>query len=79
MRPHASIGIILLALSHLVFANTPSALAQAGSTGGSIGKLGKSISGSNTPAESGGPARKQNPRRSASHDDDAPGKMKGSP
>jgi hypothetical protein len=45
MRWRASIGIALLALSHLVSANTSSALAQAGSTGGSIGKQDKSILG----------------------------------
>jgi hypothetical protein len=41
----ASIGFALLALSLLAFANVSSALAQAGSTGGSIGKRDKSISG----------------------------------
>jgi hypothetical protein len=41
----ASIGIALLGLSHLAFANASSALAQAGSTGGIIGKQDKSISG----------------------------------
>ena len=41
----ASIGITLLALSHLISANASSALAQAGSTGGTIGKQDKSISG----------------------------------
>jgi len=45
MRRRASIGIGLLALSHLAFANVSSALAQAGSTGGTIGKQDKSISG----------------------------------
>jgi hypothetical protein len=40
-----SIGIALQALSHLVSANASSALAQAGSTGGSIGKQDKSMSG----------------------------------
>jgi hypothetical protein len=44
MRRRTSIGIALLALS-LAFANVSSALAQAGSTGGTIGKLDKSISG----------------------------------
>ena len=43
MRQRASIGITLLALSHLAHAS--SALAQAGSTGGTIGKQDKSISG----------------------------------
>jgi hypothetical protein len=45
MKQRASIGIALLALSHLAFANVSSALAQAGSIGGSIGKQEKSISG----------------------------------
>lgn len=45
MRWRASIGIALLALSHLAFANVSSVLAQAGSTGGTIGKQDKSISG----------------------------------
>jgi|ERR1035437_5056589 hypothetical protein len=45
MMRRASIGIALLALSHLAFANASSALAQAGSTGGTIGKQDKSISG----------------------------------
>ena len=45
MRRRASIGIALLALSHLAFANVSSALAQAGSIGGTIGKQDKSISG----------------------------------
>jgi hypothetical protein len=46
MRSRASIGIALLALSQLVSANASSALAQAGSTGGTVGKQDKSISGS---------------------------------
>jgi hypothetical protein len=41
----ASIGIVLLTLSHLAFADSSSALAQAGSTGGTIGKQEKTISG----------------------------------
>jgi len=45
MRRGAFIGIALLALSHFAFANVSSALAQAGSTGGTIGKQDKSISG----------------------------------
>jgi len=45
MRWRASFGIALLVLSHLVSANVSSALAQAGSTGGTIGKQDKSISG----------------------------------
>ena len=46
MRRCTSIGIALLSLLHLVSASAPSALAQAGSTGGTIGKQDKSISGS---------------------------------
>ena len=45
MKRHAPIGIAFLALSHLAFANVSSALAQAGSIGGIIGKSDKSISG----------------------------------
>ncbi len=45
MRRRATIRTILLALLHLAFANGSSALAQAGSTGGTIGKQDKSISG----------------------------------
>jgi hypothetical protein len=45
MMRRASIGIALLALSYLAFVNASSALAQAGSTGGTIGKQEKSISG----------------------------------
>jgi hypothetical protein len=46
MRWRASIAFaLLLALSHLVFANTSSVSAQAGSIGGTVGKQDKSISG----------------------------------
>jgi len=45
MRRRASMGIALLALSHLAFANVSLVLAQAGSIGGTIGKQDKSISG----------------------------------
>ena len=45
MRRRASIGVPLLGLSLLAFANVSSALAQAGSTGGTIGKQDKSVSG----------------------------------
>jgi hypothetical protein len=67
MRRRAFIGIALLALSHLAFANASSAFAQAGSTGGTIGKQEKSISGGDdAPApRRAGPAGK--PFRSASH------------
>jgi hypothetical protein len=55
MRRLASIAIAVLALSHLVFANAAPALAQAGSTGGTIGKTDKSVSG-------GGEAPSREPR-----------------
>jgi hypothetical protein len=45
MRRDAFIGIALLALPYFAFANVTAALAQAGSTGGTIGKQDKSISG----------------------------------
>jgi hypothetical protein len=45
MRQGAFIGFVLLALSHFAFASVTAALAQAGSTGGTIGKQDKSISG----------------------------------
>jgi hypothetical protein len=45
MRRGAFIGIALIAVPYLVFANVTAALAQAGSTGGTIGKQDKSISG----------------------------------
>lgn len=51
MRWRASIGIFLLALSHLAFVNVFSAFAQAGSTGGTIGKRDKSISGGESAVE----------------------------
>jgi hypothetical protein len=51
MMRRASIGIAFLALSHLAFANVSSALAQAGSTGGTIGKQDKSISGGESAVE----------------------------
>ena len=51
MRRRAFIGFSLLALSHFAFANVTAALAQAGSTGGTIGKTDKSLSGNEeTPA-----------------------------
>ena len=50
MRRRAWIAIASLALSYLAFANVSSALAQAGSTGGTIGNEDKSISGSRLPA-----------------------------
>lgn len=73
MRWRTSIGIIVLALSHLVSANASSALAQAGSTGGTIGKQDKSVSG-DSPAVESAPAAKPRPRRSAN---DAPARANG--
>ena len=57
MRWRASIGIALLALPHFVSANASSALAEAGSTGGTIGKQDKSISGGDSQSEPSTPAR----------------------
>jgi hypothetical protein len=51
MMWRALTGITLLALSHLAFANLSVALAQAGSTGGTIGKQDKSISGGDSQNE----------------------------
>jgi hypothetical protein len=62
MKRWASIGIVLLALSHLALANVSSALAQAGSIGGTIGKHDKSISGSE---EADGPRTAPPPKRPA--------------
>jgi hypothetical protein len=62
MRQRASIGIAFLALSHLASANVSSALAQAGSTGGTIGKQDKSISGGE---EADRPRAASHPKRSA--------------
>jgi hypothetical protein len=62
MRRRTSIGIALLALSHLAFANVSSALAQAGSTGGTVGKQDKSISGGE---EAERPRAASHPKRSA--------------
>jgi hypothetical protein len=59
MRQRASIGIALLTLSHLAFANASSALAQAGSTGGTIGKRDKSISGGEEVPSSRAPIKPQ--------------------
>lgn len=62
MRQRASIGIALLAISHLAFANVSSALAQGGSVGGTIGKQDKSISGGE---ETSRPRAAPLPKRSA--------------
>ena len=63
MKQPPSIGIVVLAVSHLAFANVSSALAQAGSIGGSVGKQEKSISGSE---EADRPRVAPRPKRSAS-------------
>jgi hypothetical protein len=68
MRRRASIGIALLAVAHLVCAYPSSAFAQAGSTGGTIGKTDKSLSG-------GGEERSPEPRaksRATRRDSDGP-------
>jgi hypothetical protein len=65
MMQRASIGITLLVLSHLVWANSSSALAQAGSAGGTIGKQDKSISGSEEPDT---PRAAPQPKRAAAHE-----------
>jgi hypothetical protein len=70
MRWRASIRIALLALSHLVSANASSALAQAGSTGGTIGKQDKSISGGTRTDEAGSSKGNPKPHRSATRPDD---------
>jgi hypothetical protein len=57
MRARASVGIALLAVLHLVSSNASSALAQAGSTGGTIGKQDKSISGDEQQSEPSGARR----------------------
>jgi hypothetical protein len=62
MKRRAFIGIVSLALSHLAFANASSALAQAGSVGGTIGKQDKSISGGE---ETDRPRAARHPARSA--------------
>jgi hypothetical protein len=46
-----SIGIALIALSYLAFANASSAQMQPGSTGGTVGKTDKSISGGEEQSE----------------------------
>ena len=63
MGQRAVIGIALVALSYLAFAKVTSALAQAGSTGGSVGKQDKSISGDSAP-EKPGAATASEPGRS---------------
>lgn len=70
MMRRASIGIAMLALSHLVSASA--ALAQAGSTGGTVGKQDKSASGV-SPAVESTPAPKK-PRSSYSSANDAAAK-----
>jgi hypothetical protein len=65
MRRRASIGIVVLAISHLAFVSASMALAQAGSVGGTIGKQDKSISG-------GGEADRPVPKRSAAKTRETP-------
>ena len=60
MKRRATTGIVLLALSHLVFANGPLAWAEEGSAGGTIGKQEKSVSGTE---ETDTPRRTSHPRR----------------
>jgi len=69
MRWRASIGAALLTLSHLVSASVSSALAQAGSTGGTIGKQDKSISGEDHSA----PPAQRSRRSARTRDDDGTG------
>ena len=81
MRRTASIGIALLTMSHLVFANAYSAFAQAGSTGGSVGKTDKSISGGeDQPAapkpRSNGPAKPRDAEKKPSSGDKGKGGQK---
>jgi hypothetical protein len=81
MRWRALIGIALLAISHLAFADASSALAQAGSVGGTISKQDKSISGGeDQPAppkqRSKGPTRPRNGDKKISSDDKGRGSQK---
>jgi hypothetical protein len=62
MKRRTFVGIALLALSHLSFVNASSALTQAGSTGGSVGKQDKSISGVEAAPE---PSPSERPRSSS--------------
>ena len=64
MRRCTSIGIALLTLLYLVSASAPSALAQAGSTGGTIGKQDKSASGGE---EADRPRAAPQPKRAAAN------------
>jgi hypothetical protein len=65
MRKRAT-GIALLALSNLAFANVSAALAQAGSTGGTIGKQDKSISGGDETEKPRSPKTEDKPQHSRS-------------
>jgi hypothetical protein len=62
MRQRAWIGIALLAMSPLGFADLSPSAAQSGSIGGSVGKLDKSISGSE---EAEPPRAASQPKRAA--------------
>ena len=72
-------GIAILALTLAAYANSPSALAQAGSTGGTIGKQDKSASGSTAPEEIQQPTKRHKPRHSVVNPgDEASGSQSGS-
>lgn len=76
---HTFIGLALLALSHFAFTNVTAALAQAGSTGGTIGKQDKSISGGDTLGVGSHSATNKKPRHSvASSPNRASGETRGS-
>jgi hypothetical protein len=80
-RVSASIGIALLAAGFLVCAYASSARAQAGSTGGMIGKTDKSVSGGgDEPAppklQSKAPARPRSADKKLSSDDKGTGRQK---
>lgn len=78
MRRQAFIGIVLVALSHLAFANVTSALAQAGGIGGIIGKQDKSVSGDNAPKKSDASTKKQKSHHSiAKQQNEESGNAKG--
>jgi hypothetical protein len=70
MRKRASNVIASLVLSHLAFANMSLALAQAGSTGGTVGKQDKSISGGAAPDEPSHSTRGHKPHRSVAKPSD---------
>jgi hypothetical protein len=75
MMRRRSIGIALLALSHLAFANVSSALAQAGSIGGTIGNQDKTIPGGGD-ADGPRPVEKPKPDRIPAPKSQTDAKMK---